>query len=207
MNEERMCRMNTYKFSSGHDMLDKIRETDLYSPTLGVYVFLYNEVGSIARYNIDVKEARLLETKVRESGEDYWGAFLGPGGVIYDDPSYETYEDYAMSNLDYCNEVFTYDWIATSDVLKDENMHLHQENRYEALFRFPKGYVYVQYLADDPEYDIDYTVYDLNFRDVDGGCFGEDGKFDLLGAAKESVGTEDLTPLDVDAYREQYPFL
>ena len=86
-------------------------------------------------------------------------------------------------------------------------MHPHQENRYEALFRFPKGYVYVQYLADDPEYDIDYTVYDLNFRDIDGGCFGEDGKFDLLGAAKEAVGTEDIILVDIDLYREQYPFL
>ena len=94
-----------FHFLSGEEMLEVLNKVDLYNPETGSYVFLYNECGSICQYDIDRDEAGELCIEQSENG-DYWCAFLGVGGNIYDDPSCECYEDYLTSNIEYCNEVY-----------------------------------------------------------------------------------------------------
>lgn len=107
-------------FTSGAEMLDYlIGGKDLYSQDLGMYVFCYNELGAIAFYLIDIDQAVNLEKEARLSGE-YWGAFLGPGGYICDDPS----DDFnppspGNSNIDFCNRYYLCDWINCEDVLAE----------------------------------------------------------------------------------------
>lgn len=93
--------------------------TDLYCEESGTYVFLYNEAGAIAYYSgIDVEEAKALEAKARDT-DDYWAAFLGPGGWICDDPSDSAFPpNPGCANIDFCNENFKQKWIDTHDVLK-----------------------------------------------------------------------------------------
>ena len=57
----------------------------------------------------------------------------------------------------------------------------------QGLFRVGTLYIYVQYLVDDPEYDIDYTIFDSEFTDVDGGVLDGNGKWGLRRAAEEIV--------------------
>lgn len=97
-----------------------------------------------------------------------------------------------------------------TDNLKDE--------RYEALYRINNiGYLYVQYTADDPEYDFDYTVFDNDFHDVDGGVIGVDTRWDLDAAADAicediqqtlksrgfTAGRPTIWRLDIDAYMDK----
>ena len=42
-----------------------------------------------------------------------------------------------------------------------------------------KYYIHVQYLADDPDYDFDYTIYDSSAHDIDGGVIGSFSGWDL----------------------------
>lgn len=57
---------------------------DLYCPETGYYLFNYSEEKkAFALYKIDNKEAKELAQKARED-ESYWGAFLGPGGWVYE---------------------------------------------------------------------------------------------------------------------------
>lgn len=108
---------SAYRFSSGQEMLDTLLTAELYNPFLESYVFSYNESGSIAVYEIDGEEANRLSEEIAKTGERYWGALLGPGGYIYDDPSYDGFdENVNVSNLDYCNGVFMEPgWFNTED--------------------------------------------------------------------------------------------
>ena len=62
-------------------------------------------------------------------------------------------------------------------------------------------YLFIQDLADDPDYDTDYTIYDLYGRDQDGGCFNTETDDAVAEAIKEAEWTEDelLTLPDSDA--------
>ncbi|MDE6021605.1 MAG: hypothetical protein K2H01_11495 [Ruminococcus sp.] len=107
------------KFNTAQQMLDYINSNhDLYSPKAEIYVFNYNEAGSIATYHITKDEARELSNKVKSGDEDYWAAFLGVGGSIWYDPSHECYQEGQMSNLDRCEELLEFeDWILTEHCL------------------------------------------------------------------------------------------
>lgn len=63
----------------------------------------------------------------------------------------------------------------------------HDKLGLEALFKVPGYYIHVQYLSDDPEYCFDYTIYDDDFNDIDGGVIGTDDSWDLRRAAEEVV--------------------
>lgn len=103
------------RFKSGKEMLDVILSgTDLYSPEKETYVFLYNDAGSIAHYSIDKEKADELADKAKKY-DDYWAGFLGVGGSIADDPSYEDFEEGDYSNLDWCNDMYDGEWIDTND--------------------------------------------------------------------------------------------
>lgn len=111
-----------YKFDSPEEMLMVIQNgNDLYSPSELIYTFVYNEAGSICCYWLRVSEAQELERYSIESDGEYWGAFLGIGGHIYDDPSYDFYDpDWSVSNLDFCKEYYRCDWIDCRDILMEE---------------------------------------------------------------------------------------
>ncbi|MCR5722395.1 MAG: hypothetical protein K6G72_08635 [Lachnospiraceae bacterium] len=109
--------MEQVVFNNGKAMLDLVLlDEDLYNLETGDYVFHYSEDGSIATYSLDIKEAMELAEKALE-GQEYWGAYLGPGGWIYDDPSSDFYDKECPSNLSYCEEVYsTGRWYKTSDL-------------------------------------------------------------------------------------------
>ena len=102
-------------FSSGKEMLDYITDGhDLYAPLHGFYVFHYNDRGAIALYIVRQETAIILERDSRASGE-YWGAFLGPGGWIYD--AAEDCGEGGTSNLMFCDVFYSELWIPTAEVL------------------------------------------------------------------------------------------
>lgn len=94
------------RFNSAEEMLSSIQDgNDYYNPKLELYVFAYNDVGSIACYNVDTALAKSLSQQAKEQ-EEYWGAFLGCGGHIIDDPS----------SLQWCDKCYMNDnWINTND--------------------------------------------------------------------------------------------
>lgn len=110
-------------FNSPEQMLDAILkgEKDLYNVKTGDYVFHYSESGSIAVYNLTSEEAEELDKKAIENGE-YWGAFLGGGGEIWDDPE-RAAENEQDCNLDYCKKVYALDgWVDVSVYAKSEEV-------------------------------------------------------------------------------------
>ncbi len=100
-----------YQFDSSKEMLETLQNgIDLYCKELGSYAFAYNDSGSICFYNgISEELAKELKNKQFESGE-YWGAFLGAGGEIYDDPSYEDFNPNLTSNIQICEAVYGHIW-------------------------------------------------------------------------------------------------
>lgn len=103
------------KFATAEQMLEFINDgNDLYSRQAEVYIFSYNDAGSVCTYNIDQDEAKGLAKQVKESEENYWGAFLGVGGQIWDDPSHECFKAGQTSNLECCESLLEIDdWVLT----------------------------------------------------------------------------------------------
>ena len=85
------------KFKNGREMRKELKYGDLYNPETGEYVFLYNDVGSIAVYDLSADQVKELREKAKDTGES-WSAFLGVGGYIYDDP------------IEWCNERYKENW-------------------------------------------------------------------------------------------------
>ncbi len=112
---------NSYEpitFGSAEEMLHYIRNNgDLYCPGEELYVFHYNLDGAIAVYDIDEEEAKDLSAKSIESDGEYWGAFLGFGGRIYDVPDEHCDDDYAM---EFCEDHYNLKWYDTNDYAHKE---------------------------------------------------------------------------------------
>ena len=85
-------------FTSAEEMLEKLQTTDMYNADTGEYVFLYSETGDICTYTLEEEEAKKLAQKTKEHHE-YWGAFLGIGGRIWEAESGD--------NLEFCKTRFT----------------------------------------------------------------------------------------------------
>ena len=97
-------------FSSGREMLDGLTDLyDLYSRDKEIYVFGYNDSGSIAYYYIDNDEMDKLLAEANKY-ETCVSGLLGPGGHIVDDPSYEYFREGDYSNLDWCNANYDGEW-------------------------------------------------------------------------------------------------
>ena len=108
--------VSKFNFQSGKDMLKVIQSgVDLYCKELGIYVFCYNDAGSICWYYIDAIEAKTLQRKAVERDE-YWAAFLGFGGHIVDDPDCEFYRANRQTNIEWCKEMYKHHWIPTEAV-------------------------------------------------------------------------------------------
>ena len=109
------------KFENAEDMYQfLLYDGDLYSKKLEMYVFLYNEDGAIAVYDdIDSFDAARLVVKAKSINE-CWAAFLGPGGKILDDDTYDraTERDkYLLPTRAFCEEYFENDdWMDTVEV-------------------------------------------------------------------------------------------
>ena len=84
-------------------------DIDLYNVNSGQYLFHYNNDEAICCYWLGWDKAKELAEWSRESDGEYWGAFLGPGGWIYDDP-WECIESGT------CEEA---GWIYCDDFLKE----------------------------------------------------------------------------------------
>ena len=96
-------------FNSANDIYEMLdSDIDLYCVDDGVYMFKYNEAGSIAYYNMSEDELYRLAQDAYAHGSGYIGGELGVGGHIidvqaifpngdlvdYDDPDFdECYED------------------------------------------------------------------------------------------------------------------
>ncbi len=76
------------RFTTVEELKSALNKGDLYCERTSEYVFKYNEEGSICIYTISLDEAYKLEKMAREDGE-YWGAYLGVGGCVYDDEEAE----------------------------------------------------------------------------------------------------------------------
>ncbi len=99
---------NFVTFDNAKEMLDFINDDhDLYCEETNIYVANYNDYGGIVTYFLDEDEVCECE-KYREKTGDYWLGYLGPGGDIYDDPSY--HEKDQMNNLDFCEENYKNLW-------------------------------------------------------------------------------------------------
>lgn len=116
------------KFKNGTDMYNYLTNgKDLYSRSLGIYVFEYNDAHALCYYNLSPYEVMEI-LKRREETKEYWGAYLGIGGYIldeseYDDDEHRYSEDEAMRklylqpSLDFCEELYqTEDWVNTDEV-------------------------------------------------------------------------------------------
>lgn len=100
------------KFESANAMLDIIQSgMDLYNINTGEYVFSYSDKGAIAAYMIDENYAKELSFKSVETDE-YWGAYLGIGGSIYEDGA----------EVKWCEEHYDIGgWKFTNDLDKEWN--------------------------------------------------------------------------------------
>ena len=122
------------KFANGNEMYDYLRcngdyiGRDLYSKSLGIYVFEYNDAGALCIYSLDPEQVVELVKDSKEIGE-YWAAFLGwKGSAILDDSDYDDdehrYSDdekmrnlYLRPSLEFCDETYMVeDWMDTDDV-------------------------------------------------------------------------------------------
>lgn len=84
---------------------------DLYSPKAEIYVFGYNDSGSIATYHITEKDAMEL-SDLANKNDDLW-----------DDPSYENYSEGETTNLDRCEELLEFgDWVDTRNFNKSSGV-------------------------------------------------------------------------------------
>ena len=82
------------KFNNEKEMYDFIvGGSDLYNAKTGQYVFVYNDNGAFCEYILEEECAKKVAAKAVRNDE-YWGAFLGIGGNIYDDPMTWCKENY-----------------------------------------------------------------------------------------------------------------
>lgn len=94
-------------FNNAEEFIDTLvnNECDLYNPKTGDYVFHYNDKDAIAVYSLTKQEAEALAKE-----DDYWGAYLGFGGRIYDNPTEYAEEHYSDEG-----------WLTCDDFAKDIN--------------------------------------------------------------------------------------
>ncbi len=99
------------RFDSAEAMFSFLQSAhDLYNPETGEYVWLYNEVGSIAVDKLS-EEDILRILKEREPGES-WSGYIPGGADIWDDVNYDGYKvPKGCTNLDYCEGHYADNWV------------------------------------------------------------------------------------------------
>lgn len=72
------------KFNTGKEMYEYLKNGhDLYNAEIEIYVFPYNEDGSLYAYKLTIEQAAKLCKKARENHKK-WSNFLGADGEMYD---------------------------------------------------------------------------------------------------------------------------
>ena len=73
------------EFTLPEEMIDYLKNGDLYNPITETFVSQYSDKGHIIVYTgTDVKRARQLADETRRAGEESWTSVIGPGGAIYE---------------------------------------------------------------------------------------------------------------------------
>ena len=113
------------KFADGDAMYKYLTAgNDLYNKETGEYVFQYNDAGALCTYYLKPETAKEIAAKAKEDDE-YWGAYLGGGGTILDDPNNDEYrfskDDYKRNlylepSFTFCKENFAKrGWVDTRE--------------------------------------------------------------------------------------------
>lgn len=123
-----LVKTTPFQFNSGMEMYECISKgMDLYSKSLNMYVFAYNDAGALCSYTLFPDEVKEILRRKKETNE-YWGAYLGVGGSIleesdYDDDEYRYSEGweknklYLAPSLKFCDDLFRVkDWVDTESV-------------------------------------------------------------------------------------------
>lgn len=106
------------RFKSPQEMYDFVADgDDIYSPSAEMYIFLYNDTGSLCAYRMSLEEAKSLQSRCVNE-DDCWSDFLGPGGLIYDTLDYEEKPVYDKAIEDLCAPLYKEQWVICSEVAK-----------------------------------------------------------------------------------------
>ncbi len=166
-------------FKSGQEMLDHIQAgNDIYDPSTGRYIWLYNQDGSIACGSIE--ETKLIELghEMYETNDDTL-VFEELQGLIYDDPSHDHINPEAVSNIMFCNDNHDAGWVDAGDYRRLNEIDLGSIDVDVKLVR-GKGYdVYISHAGSSGEHYIknsadeigqvvadDIDMYAKNIQDV-----------------------------------------
>ena len=85
------------------EMKAYLKRGELYSPEAGMYIYADNEgLDNLVVYYLSMDEAK--ELSLASCDGEYWGAILGPGGRVYDDPDWKY------------DELIQYEWVDTREV-------------------------------------------------------------------------------------------
>lgn len=122
--------MKYKNFKSGLEMYNYIHNgIDLYSKSLGKYIFDYNDAGALCIYSLSPEDVvQLIRDSKENDCDNYWSSFLGwKGSTIldaleYNDDKYrysnnwELNKLYLKPSLDFCEKTYMIDWVDTRDV-------------------------------------------------------------------------------------------
>lgn len=176
------------KFENAKQMYDYLHEgRDLYSKSLGVYVFEYNDAGALCTYDLYPDDVIELINKSKKYKE-YWAAFLGwKGSAILDDSEYDDFryvEDYdkwalyAKPSLDFCEDTFNIeDWMDTDDAT-------------------------IEYMLDFSKYKIGSGTYNIGFNNGDETQFDVENVEELKECWVEFCKENNFSVLSIDYIEE-----
>ena len=124
------------KFKNEKEMYDFLmKDKDLYSPEKELYIFRYNQEGSLCYYGIENAKAVQLAKMQRETGE-YWGAELGAGGHIID-PEIASDVGYTRSGitpLQWLKTEYQGDWYVTDEYTGNEETSAEETDSDQSYF-------------------------------------------------------------------------
>lgn len=90
--------------------------TGMYNPKLNMYIFQYNDANALCMYKLTTDEVDTLE---RQCDDSNWSSLLSTGGVILDDPEYDTFkyselyeekEKYLKPSYEFCKVFYQSLW-------------------------------------------------------------------------------------------------
>ncbi len=121
------------RFKTANEMADSVMNNhDYYNEKTGIYCFRYNESGSICYYRLTNEQAIKTAEKVRKTGETYWGAALGPGGYILDDPEViaeffrDNYKEdrWVIADASYGNNTYRKYYVLKAGIFPNEKTYM-----------------------------------------------------------------------------------
>lgn len=113
-------------FNNPKEMHEYLIQTgDLYNKRTGHYVFEYNDAHAICVYCMSYSEMLDAAKRATEQKVNLISAVLGKGGIIYDNPQYDSYRYsenemeralYLKATIGYCHSCFNSSyWISTDE--------------------------------------------------------------------------------------------